>query len=168
MKGINKRGDPKKGFTVAELLIVLAIIGVLVAVGLPIYSNNLKKAKIAVNKANIRVAKAKAAERINSLGFESVVVGNGLKARYFAYDVKNGILEDITGNQGGFSYYHDLGNVQKNKANKYEICDFIYIYAGESDKSGKKTGLSIETAPFYVGDKVGENTNKNNPFGWSQ
>ena len=44
----------RKGFTLAELLIVVAIIGVLVAVSIPIFTAQLDKAKIATNKANMR------------------------------------------------------------------------------------------------------------------
>lgn len=50
----------KSGFTLAELLIVVAIIGVLVAVSVPIFTNQLKKARLATNKANARAAYAAA------------------------------------------------------------------------------------------------------------
>ncbi len=48
----------KKGFTLAELLVVVAIIGVLVAISIPIFTNQLKKAKLATNQANARAAYA--------------------------------------------------------------------------------------------------------------
>lgn len=51
----------KKGFTLAELLVVVAIIGVLVAVSIPIFTSQLKKARIATNQANARAAYAAAA-----------------------------------------------------------------------------------------------------------
>ena len=51
----------KKGFTLAELLVVVAIIGVLVAVSIPIFTSQLRKAKVATDLANIRAAKAAAA-----------------------------------------------------------------------------------------------------------
>ena len=47
-----------KGFTLAELLIVVAIIGVLVAISIPIFNNQLRKARFATNLANARAAKA--------------------------------------------------------------------------------------------------------------
>lgn len=50
----------KKGFTLAELLIVVAIIGVLVAIGIPIFSKQLEKSRDAVSIANIRSAYAEA------------------------------------------------------------------------------------------------------------
>ena len=44
----------KKGFTLAELLIVVAIIAVLVAISIPVFTGQLEKAKIATDKANVR------------------------------------------------------------------------------------------------------------------
>ena len=48
------------GFTLAELLIVVAIIAVLVAISIPIFSAQLEKGKEAVDIANLRAAKAEA------------------------------------------------------------------------------------------------------------
>ncbi|WP_194610238.1 type IV pilin protein [Clostridium vitabionis] len=42
----------KDGFTLAELLIVVAIIGVLAAISIPIFSSQMKKARVAVNQAD--------------------------------------------------------------------------------------------------------------------
>lgn len=44
----------KKGFTLAELLVVVAIIGVLVAISIPIFTSQLEKAREATDEANIR------------------------------------------------------------------------------------------------------------------
>lgn len=43
-----------KGFTLAELLIVVAIIGVLVSISIPIFTSQLEKAREATDAANIR------------------------------------------------------------------------------------------------------------------
>ena len=48
----------KKGFTLAELLIVVAIIAVLVAIAIPIFTTQLEKSKEATDIANIRSAYA--------------------------------------------------------------------------------------------------------------
>lgn len=52
-KGTMKK--KRKGFTLAELLIVVAIIAVLVAIGIPIFTSLLEKSREATDAANIRV-----------------------------------------------------------------------------------------------------------------
>lgn len=48
----------KKGFTLAELLIVVAIIAVLVAIGIPIFTSQLEKSREAVDLSDVRSAYA--------------------------------------------------------------------------------------------------------------
>ena len=48
---MKKKND---GFTLAELLIVVAVIGVLVAISIPIFSQQLHKARVAADWANVR------------------------------------------------------------------------------------------------------------------
>lgn len=55
---LKKLKKNKKGFTLAELLIVVAIIGVLVAISIPIFTSQLEKAREATDLANVRSAYA--------------------------------------------------------------------------------------------------------------
>ena len=50
----------KKGFTLAELLIVVAIIAVLVAIAIPVFTSQLERSREATDLSNIRAAYAEA------------------------------------------------------------------------------------------------------------
>ena len=54
-----------KGFTLAELLIVVAIIAVLVAVAIPVFGSQLEKSREAADLANVRAAYAKVLTEAN-------------------------------------------------------------------------------------------------------
>ncbi|MEG0895095.1 MAG: prepilin-type N-terminal cleavage/methylation domain-containing protein [Oscillospiraceae bacterium] len=45
----------KKGFTLVELMVVVAIMAVLVAVAIPIYNNTTEKAKVSAHESNISI-----------------------------------------------------------------------------------------------------------------
>ena len=61
MKGLIKKvRENKKGFTLAELLVVVAIMGILVAISIQVFTAQLSKARKATNQANMRAAKAAA------------------------------------------------------------------------------------------------------------
>lgn len=84
-----------KGFTLAELLIVVAIIGVLVAISIPIFTSQLKKARVAVNQANARAGEAAACAAYLENPSYNII----------AYDIRSGRVakskstsEDIAGN----------------------------------------------------------------------
>ncbi len=51
----------KKGFTLMEMLIVVAIIAVLVAIAIPVLSGTLEKSREATDAANLRAAYAECA-----------------------------------------------------------------------------------------------------------
>ena len=80
-KRLMKMKEDKKGFTLAELLIVVAIIGVLVAISIPIFTSQLKKARLATNQANARAAYA---------AVEAQYLQDDTKTGDFSYDVATG------------------------------------------------------------------------------
>ena len=53
-----KKMTNKKGFTLAELLIVVAIIAVLVAIAIPVFTTQLEKSREATDISNVRAAVA--------------------------------------------------------------------------------------------------------------
>lgn len=80
---LKKLKKNKKGFTLAELLIVVAIIAVLVAISIPIFTSQRKKAYLATNQANARSAYAVVT---------STYLTDGLEAGQYKYDVAEGTL----------------------------------------------------------------------------
>ncbi|MBR2677159.1 MAG: prepilin-type N-terminal cleavage/methylation domain-containing protein [Solobacterium sp.] len=80
--------ENKKGFTLAELLIVVAIIGVLVAISIPIFTSQLEKSRQAVDLANMRSAKAAAVAEWMT---------DGMPENYSKkYDAASGTMTDST------------------------------------------------------------------------
>lgn len=74
----------KKGFTLMEMLIVVAIIVILVAISIPSFSSSLDKANKATDDANLRSAKAAAV--VQELdGFFAA-------DKTYHYDVKTGVF----------------------------------------------------------------------------
>ena len=68
----------KKGFTLAELLIVVAIIAVLVAIAIPVFTTQLEKSREATDMSNLRAAYAEVMAEYLSNG--ATVPAAGIKA----------------------------------------------------------------------------------------
>lgn len=121
----------KKGFTLAELLIVVAIIAVLVAISIPIFTNQLEKAREATDAANIRSAYAEV--QAAALTEES------------KNDLKNGdtdlITFDVTGTGAGSYVYQATIKLTQKKADWQGTTPDI-------------AGLKTDTKPSVNGNAV--------------
>lgn len=104
-----------EGFTLAELLIVVAIIAVLVAVSIPIFTRQLEKSREATDRANQRAAKAAAV---------TALLDDATISRTVYYDAVQGIL---------------VGSVPTNRYGKgttLAATDADSEYAPEADYTG--------------------------------
>ncbi len=88
-----KKLHTKAGFTLAELLIVVAIIAILIAIGIPVFSTAMERSRETVDLANIRAAYAE---------FQSgQLTSSGIKGGVYKIDFKqtdgSGWLVDTNG-----------------------------------------------------------------------
>ncbi|RYU70042.1 pilin [Aliivibrio finisterrensis] len=72
-----KKRQGQKGFTLIELMIVVAVIGVLSAIAVPQYQNYVKKAAIGVGLANIAALKTNIEDFIATEGEFPTVASGG-------------------------------------------------------------------------------------------
>ena len=71
-----------KGFTLMEMLIVVAIIAILVAIAIPTFNNSLNKARVATDEANIRAGYANVMADILLNQMEVGTTNDGADATY--------------------------------------------------------------------------------------
>jgi len=95
-----KKIRSKKGFTLAELLIVVAIIAVLVAVSIPIFVVQLEKSRESTDLANLRAAKAAAVSTVLAGQSNSDIYKNLVAGTAVYYDAWNGVLTTAKPSQG--------------------------------------------------------------------
>lgn len=100
----------KKGFTLAELLIVVAIIAVLVAIAIPIFTTQLEKAREATDAANLRSAYAEVMTAALTQAADGEIDGVTLTGKVYTKEVpakqtqaqwQNTSIEDIGGMKVG-------------------------------------------------------------------
>lgn len=142
----------KQGFTLAELLIVVAIIGVLVAVSVPIFTAQRRKAVDAVNKANIRAAKAMALAAFYDDNTVYVESHNRTKMAYFKYT--DGRLDPIKGLRS--DQVNDLAKTVCDQAAQHKQCDCIYVYVSLNDAKPIQTAPYLDQDGNIQGNKSGQ------------
>lgn len=79
-----KKFTNKKGFTLMEMLIVVAIIAILVAIAIPTFTGQLEKSRQATDVANIRAAYAEANVQYLSDGTTGTATTPTLKSNDFS------------------------------------------------------------------------------------
>lgn len=123
------------GFTLIEMLIVVAIIAILVAVSIPLVNNALDRAKHATDAANERSAKAEIL--ICYLSDEATMPGGGVfdKALTYCYDAVDGALKAPATTINGYGKHgkHD-GQV-------------LYVRLGTNDEVEMLWDKAAATAP---------------------
>lgn len=116
----------KKGFTLAELLIVVAIIGVLVGISIPIFTSQLEKSREATDIANLRAAKA---------AFTSMYLdGDVDTTKTYYYDADAGKI--VTTAPKGYGE----GTATEGSASNTQMG-----YAPKTDVTGKVIQCSVDT-----------------------
>lgn len=135
---MNKKNH-KRGFTLAELLIVVAIIAVLVAVAIPVFTAQLNKAKYATDVANARAIYAELSADYLANGVTTVKMrGIGVG---FAEGIFSAALFEIdSGLPCTVEVYDKDGNLQ-NTYSFTGIADYIEI--GFDGTSTEAPGVAI-------------------------
>ena len=90
---INMKNN-KKGFTLMEMLIVVAIIAVLVAIAIPVLNGTLEKAREATDAANLRATYAECAVKALESGEDQT---GSVTATQTQADWQNTSIENIAG-----------------------------------------------------------------------
>lgn len=99
------RQKKNSGFTLAELLIVVAVVGILVAISIPVFTSQLHKAKVATDEANLR-------------SYYSVLMADYQATGKYDYDPS--ITDDMWKNISNTIKYKD-GTTVKLKAGQFSV-----------------------------------------------
>lgn len=99
MKNMKAKLRKSGGFTLIEMLIVVAIIAILIAVSIPLVGSALEKARDATDMANERAAKAEAAIYYLGVGDKTLNYGTGTEVEMY-YDAVSGDLLTATEAKG--------------------------------------------------------------------
>ena len=146
MKSLLKKArENKKGFTLAELLVVVAIVGILVAISIPVFTAQLGKARRATNQANLRAAKAAAvAEYLTSDDTDG-------KTLYYEYNISTGSVgegKDLF-TSTGYDKFTDITDKDISALKTYKsIC--VKISATKDTTEGAVSGVGNESVTLYA------------------
>ena len=101
----------RKGFTLAELLIVVAIIGVLVSISIPMFTKQLEKSRQAVDLSNMRSAQAAAVA--------DYLVSGASGQREYNYDASRGDVTNAVPTGYGKAQTLEYNGVQYTPIGRY-------------------------------------------------
>lgn len=122
----------EKGFTLMEMLIVVAIIAVLVAIAIPTFTSSLNKAKLAADEANVRA------------GYASVMV------RILQDDVDNAATPSIA--KDTVYYLLKDGTVDTGSAKVTDTTAYACQYSGKQSAAGQEYDTTTNKYVTYTYD----------------
>ena len=149
--GVKKMKNKNRGFTIIELLIVVAIISILASIGIPVFSNSLEKSRESVDIANVRAAYADVMTSAN-LGEAAVKIVH-------LNQKKDGWQSMDPVKIGGIIHYKNQGDTDNWKGNPVAggICEVSYNEScGAVFTWSSKTDSSVPEYPFNTGITAGQ------------
>lgn len=142
----------RSGFTLMEMLIVIALIAVLIAIAIPVFASQLEKSREATDLVNVRAAYAQVSTEAQLGNFEATVTVD-LKQKQADWQSVDPV------NIGGIVHYKDQGDTDnwKGVASPNGTCvvsysadrGIIFTWNGKADPPGQKYPFNTKETDFF-------------------